>query len=258
MQGGTVLTLPLGDNIDIDAAAQYEAVSGGWRSVNGYSGYRPRHYQLLETASDNADPVVLSPFLARGELHVVVHERSDRHVALVDGQPGARMVARGNGLRQYRIPQQGSLPPSEPSGERLQVHGVSVSCAPERLPLIDDGDYSTRWECGPQSPEQQMTIDLGRVVPVGTVVPALGTFNSDHPRHLRMETSPDGMTWDTVWDRGALAETIEAELRDSRTVRVVLPFEPRPARYVRLRLMARHEVWCWSIAELEVWSGAAR
>src|SRR5687768_10375533 len=80
--------------LDYDAAAQLEAIDGGWRSVNGYSGYQPRHYQLLRDASEQriVGSIVLSPFLARGDLNVIVHERSSRHVGFVDGQPGVQEV----------------------------------------------------------------------------------------------------------------------------------------------------------------------
>jgi hypothetical protein len=36
---------------------------------------------------------------------------------------------------------------------------------------------------------------------------------------------------------------------------MVIRFTPRLARYVRLRLMSRDDVWFWTITELEVWTG---
>jgi hypothetical protein len=254
LRGETVLTLPLGGNVDIDAAAQYEAVAGGWVSVNGYSGYGPPHYGPLRAASEEADPLVFAPFRARGDLHVVVHDRSDRHVALVEAQPGARLVAAGSGMRQYQLPRQGALPPGEPGGERLAIAGVEATCSREMEPLARDDDYGTRWQCGPQTPGQQMTADLGRVVTVGAVVPALGAFPTDFARGLAVETSVDGAGWQPAWDGGTLLESFEAQVRDPRSIRIVLRFTPRPARFVRLRLLSRNETWYWSIAELEVWS----
>ena len=43
LRGQTVLQLPVGDLNDF--APQFLAVAGGWRSVNGYSGYEPRFYE---------------------------------------------------------------------------------------------------------------------------------------------------------------------------------------------------------------------
>ena len=59
---------------------------------------------------------------------------------------------------------------------------------PPRIVLeIDDGVF--------RFPTQEMTVDLGRVAAVGTVVPALGVFTTDFPRRLIVETSADGATW---------------------------------------------------------------
>jgi hypothetical protein len=87
------------------------------------------------------------------------------------------------------------------------------------------------------------------------IVPALGVFPTDYPRHLIVETSADGTAWDRAWDKGTLVEAFEAVAREPRRVPMVIHFTPRPARYARLRLMSRDDVWYWSIAELEVWSG---
>ena len=93
---------------------------------------------------------------------------------------------------------------------------------------------------------------------VGSVVPALGEFYNDFPRRLAVETSLDGEAWQPAWEGSVRWETIEAALLDPVAMRVVVPFAPRPARYVRLRSLSQHDVWYWSIAELEIWSGADR
>ena len=257
LRGSTVITLPIADHLDEDAAAELNASAGGWASVNGYSGYEPRHYGLLRYASNNTDTIVVAPFLARGDLNIVVYEHTPRFIEMVERLPGVKERGRGNGLRQYWVPKQGVVPASVPSGERRQLASVSASCAPEHLPLVQDGDLATRWECGPQRPTQAITVDLGSVGMTGTVVPALGTFATDFPRQLRIETSTDAVTWDVAWEGGVLPALMEASLRDSEANRLVLAFAPRQARYVRLRLMSDDKVWYWSIAELEVWTGSS-
>jgi hypothetical protein len=257
VRGGTALTLPLGAYQDRDVGSQFEAVTGGWVSVNGYSGYEAPHYQVLREASKNAHLAVLSPFLARGDLNVILFESWPEQDALIESVPGSRLVATGNGLRQYRLPQQGSLPPSEPSGERLNIAALSVSCLPEDVDAVLDGDSSTRWQCGSQSGSQEITADLGRVAMVGDVVPAIGTFSTDYPRALLVETSLDGKVWAGARNGDVRAEVFEALVKDPRLARIVLSFPPRQARYVRLRVAEGSEV-PWSIAELEVWSGERR
>ena len=138
---------------------------------------------------------------------------------------------------------------------RARIVSVSATCFPERARLVLDDDSDTRWECGPQQPGQEITADLGGVTAVAQVVPALGTFVTSFPRQLLVETSPDGTTWTEAWNGGVLPETFEAVLRNPMAARVVLSFQPRPARYVRLRLESREEVTPWAVAELEIWSG---
>src|SRR5688572_15356411 len=253
--GGVVLTLPLGGHRDSDIQAQFDAAVGGWSAVNGYSGYEPLHYNLLRYAAERRDPLVLTPFLGRGDLNVVAYESQPMLIEMVERMPGAVERGRGSGLRQYWIPKQGVLPPSEPRGRRLAIATIATSCNVEAIPAAQDGDPATRWQCGPQRPTQEMTVDLGTVQTVGMVVPALGPFTTDFPRRLIVETSTDGSTWQPAWDGGYLPQLVEAMLRDPLVNRVVLPFDPRAARYVRFRLADSDEVWYWSIAELEIWSG---
>ena len=257
LRGGVALTLPLGDNRDIDIAAQFAAVTGGYVSVNGFSGYESSHYDRLRQASRRADSIIFAPYRARGDLQVIVAERASSLVRLVEEQPGTRHVGTAGGWRQYRMTQRGRLPRAEPTGTRLKIATVTASCSDEMLPLVSDGDQSTRWHCGPQRPGQQLTIDLGTTTSIGAVVPALGRFPTDYPRHLRIETSVDGREWAPAWDDGVIAAVIEAEFHNPAENRLVLTFASRPARYLRLQLMTADDVWYWSISELEVWSGSS-
>jgi hypothetical protein len=255
LRDGVVLTLPLGSNRDVDISAQFRAVTGGWRSVNGFSGYEPFHYDRLRRASAEGDALVFAPFVNRGDLHVVLAPNAGRLVPLVEQQPGAIEVASAGEWRQFRIPRQGRYVLTEPPGEQLAVSSVSASCSPEMLPNTVDDDYTTRWQCGPQTPRQEFTIDLGQVATVGTIVPALGVFRTDTPRQLVIETSTDGTGWQEAWNSEPRAEMLMAEMLAPLEIRMILPFKARPARYVRLRLAGEDPVFYWSIAEFEVWSG---
>jgi hypothetical protein len=87
MRGHTVLALPLGDFQDL--GPQFRAVVGGWRSVNGYSGYEPKHYEALRQAARLEVDGFFEPFRARGDLFVVVNVDQPRLIALVERQPAA-------------------------------------------------------------------------------------------------------------------------------------------------------------------------
>jgi hypothetical protein len=101
-----------------------------------------------------------------------------------------------------------------------------------------------------------MTIDLGSTTSVGVLVHGLGPFAEDFPRRLIVDTSVDGRSWETAWDKPLGGPVLAAWINDRKRMRVVLPFTPRPARFIRLRQVGRDATYFWSIAELDVWSGA--
>jgi hypothetical protein len=252
LRGRLVLTLPLGDAA-MDAAAQLHAVEGGWTSINGYSGYDPPHYAILRDASGAGGSSVLSPFRSRG-VSVIVHESFAPHVEMLEREPSADLVGSAAGQRQYVIPPQ---PPGErdsPASERLPIAAVSAACSTRLASFVLDGDSTTRWECGPQRPDQAITADFGEVRTLGRIVSAIGPYLAEYPRHLVIETSRDGLLWESAWDGEVTAAALEAVIADPRASRIVLTFPPRSARYVRLRAAVADGMF-WSIVELEAWTG---
>ncbi len=101
LRGGVVLELPAGEILG-DIAAVYRAVTGGWRTINGFSGYEPRSYQQLREASA-AGTIAFEPLLARGTLHVLVSESASDLRRVVAEQPGSELIGQGDGLVQFRI-----------------------------------------------------------------------------------------------------------------------------------------------------------
>jgi hypothetical protein len=150
LRGGVVLELPVEPYPDIGAT--WRAVTGGWRSVNGYSGYAPNYYATLQTASRIADASALDPFRRGHDLHVLVADDATSAREMVERQPGVVPVARGNGLRQYRLPALGPAP-APVRRERLPIDNVMTTCVPADVRLAFDGDDRTLWECvyGPAS-----------------------------------------------------------------------------------------------------------
>jgi hypothetical protein len=177
---------------------------------------------------------LFEPFAARGEVIV---------------------VADGGVLRS--VPRSAApLRDMSPRGQRLTLSPRDASCSPEGMALAADGDIDTRWVCGVQSADHHISVDLGRVTAVGTVVHALGSLGADFPRHLVVETSRDGAAWEPAWEGSPALGVLSAAMAAPRETRVPIAFAPRQARFVRLRQTGRHERNYWSIAELEVWSGS--
>jgi hypothetical protein len=187
---------------------------------------------------------------------IVVDESDDSIRRLVEAQAGVRSVsASDNGRKQYRLPRQAQNQLPLPLGEPVDIVSLSASCGSEGLGFAIDADLETRWVCGPQVADGELRIDLGRSMTVGAVVHTLGSLGADFPRELVIETSLDGARWEVAWKGSPAAKVLSAALESPRLTRVVLAFNSRGARHVRLRQLGRHAINYWSIAELEVWSG---
>jgi hypothetical protein len=256
VSGRTVLFLPIGDTHG-DIAAGYHAVTQEFRTINGLSGYEPAHYEALRTLAQAQDDRLFGPFVSQGDVYVVVSREQDVWRAMVERQPGARLESALGRALLYRVPRRQVPPlPTRPSGARLPLAAVTSQCSSERLALLTDGDISTGWGCGIRSSNQSVTAEIAAPSDIGAVVQVLGSAAMYFPRQLRVETSMDGDTWTTAWEGSPAAEVLYAALASPRDTRMVIDFPPRPARYVRLLQLGREGDSGWSIAELEVWSGA--
>jgi hypothetical protein len=246
--GRTVLDLPT----DLYRAifAQYRALMGGWRTVTGYSGYDPPYYRIVSDASKKPDalPGVLEAFQGLGELDVVVARDASDPQMVLRQQPGVMLTGENAEFTQFRLPAKPQ--PAREGGSRVPIQSLSSSCRTADLRFALDRDPLTQWMCGPGLDEQRLTIDLGRVQQAGAVRHEAGDF----PRQLIVETSVDGVTWMPAWSGNALAAAITAAMRDPKAIQIWFPFEPRPARYLRLVHPGDEQSYYWSLAELEVWS----
>lgn len=102
LRGAVVLELPMGEPFP-DIAAQYRAVTGGWRTVNGYSGYYPPLYgQMVKQMLDRSD-ALFARFTGSEPLDVIV-DRAAGYEEFVARQPGATLVARSAWAAQYHLP----------------------------------------------------------------------------------------------------------------------------------------------------------
>jgi hypothetical protein len=255
LRGQTVLMIPVEPFPDIGAT--WLAVTEGWRAVNGYSGNMPRYYDALASAAVEEDPELLEIFRERADLHVVVRQDAALK-SFVERQPGAIVTATGPTATQYRLPRRSEAAAlsvqSESRGARVPIASVESPCMPGELSLLEDGDEASRWAC-PSRTHQQVTIDTGQVQQVGAVLYGLGPYHWEYATQLSIETSVDGETWIPARSGSVLGDVIRAGLLRPQSIRAMVPFAPRPARFLRVRPVNQKEEFTWTIAELEVWSG---
>lgn len=253
LRGRDVLVLPV--DLDRDAAAGFRAVAGGWRSINGYSGYAPGYYEALSALARAEDDALFGPFVERGDVDVLIDTLAPGVRAFVERQPGARFIGRAGDIRHYRLPRRSAAPPAAAPGAALAIRAVTAPCDAQGAPFLTDGRLDTEWVCGALSPDQQITIDLRTAAAAGALALAFGPHATGFPRELVVEASLDGVAWDVVWTGSPAAAVLRAAIEAPRETRIVLTFEPRELRYLRLRQTDVDDRF-WSVAEIELRSGA--
>jgi len=99
-----VLDLPI--TAAFNADAQYRAVMGNYRVVNGYSGYSPPDYLELVAAINEQRSPVFTPFRRRADLYVIVpvDDVAPSVVPWLDMQPGVEHVMQLADVKVYRLP----------------------------------------------------------------------------------------------------------------------------------------------------------
>ena len=130
--------------------------------VNGYSGYVPPHYAILEIALRDDDLEALEELTQGNSLTVVIDRRFqfERWAGALAGRH-APLVAVDGDACVYRL--KGSRPSRRPSGERLMIQSVEASVAQDRVSRMLDGDWSTAWgTTGPQQGGETLLVDLGQ------------------------------------------------------------------------------------------------
>jgi hypothetical protein len=248
LRNRVVLHVPMDQYTDI--ATTWRAATGGWRSVNGYSGYEPNYYSAAAQASRSGSDVVFAPFRRDGDLYVVVTDQTHPIAAAVKRQPGVVAISGGATGSLYRLPRRDTSA-AVPAGRPLAAAGVRSRCAEGDLPRAIDGDARTVWLCRMRE-AQELTIDLGVTADVAGIDYAIGPSNQIFPDELIVETSSDGGAWAAGWRGTILGGVIAEGLRDPQAVRVSLPFAARPARYVRIRPVATAPDFAWYVGDVTV------
>ena len=249
-----LIELPLGP--EFDAAATYRAVRHRRRVVNGVSGYDPPHYGWLRRGLDERNPEALLAFTHFGPLDVVVDEANAEGSALaryVAAVPGATRV-RSDGARSlYQLPASAMSRAPEARGATVAVTSGRASRGVVDLAATLDGDASTASILpAPQREGEWVELDLGSVQRVGGVDYQLGDEMNGYPRRLAIDLSVDGTVWDTAWQGGGFEYALASMMRDPRSAHLSIAFDPRQARYVRLRLLSDADAQ-WRIGDLRVY-----
>jgi hypothetical protein len=242
-----VMYLPIGGIRDVFPT--YFAVLHGWRSVNGYSGFAPNHYDGVGYAAKLELDATFQYFRSRADLHVVVAADAPRLRALVERQPGVERIAQSATATQYRLP---AFPGGAPAAAAMTVASVKsaqASCPPARV--LADGAFDEVWLCEPQMGTESITFELQQPAAVEGVRLTLGRPVA-FPRELAVETSLDGRTWVPARHGDVVDAFVRAAVASPTRPVIVLTFPARPAGFVRLRQTGADPTASWAMLEVEV------
>ena len=110
--GAQVLDLPISAGYG-NADAQYLAVLGDYRVVNGYSGYAPPYFAPLRNALADHRPEAFVPFRQRAALYIVARpDLEPQFVTWLESLPDPQRVIDFGKWKLYRLPRLGNNAPA--------------------------------------------------------------------------------------------------------------------------------------------------
>lgn len=108
--------------------------------------------------------------------------------------------------------------------------------------LAIDGDISTRWAAGIQTPGQWFQVDMGSVHTVYKLTMDAGASANDYPRGYEVYLSKDGVDWGDPVASGSGSSAL-----------ITVYFDAQSARYVRVVQTGSTEFNWWSIYEFNLY-----
>ena len=245
------LGLPLREN---ETETMYGAIPQVRPVFNGYSGYEaPQHFALRDLLEQH-DPRIIERLGATAPIEILVQRSLDpdggwQHY--VEAIPGIRRGTVAAAWTSYVLGPTGALAPAMPSGPSLHIASISASVNQHDIGAVTDGNVDTRWNAA-QNGSETITLDLGAVSRVQAVQICVGTYASQYPRALNVETSSDDAAWTEAFSGGTALLAYDAATTNPREVPITVPINRDQVRYIRLRQIAHTVTTKWTIVELRV------
>ncbi len=250
---------------------QFFTLRHGQPMVNGYSGYRSLLSAFL---SDSGSPLqtlvnmasTLRALRQLGVRHIVVHTSAYSDRTTADSAIAAIANTRAQVEQRrtfgstvvFRLTPWDRPSPDRPSGLRhvsRQTFRPTSSRAPDRLGLAFDGDPDTRWlTARRQTGDEwiQLEFDAAHDLALVRLAIARRSFG-DYPRRLRIESSLDGETFQTLFQGIPLTELLQGLVRDGSYPTIDIALPPNRTRLLRIRQTGQTRSFYWSVHELDVW-----
>jgi len=252
-----VLELPAG--VYEDALATFHTTQHQRPTINGMSGYRPPHYAIFTTALAEEDASVVAVVRRYAEIAVFSRRDSAEATALaaqlraaVDVTALPATATHDVMLLKRQPAPPSSMPARRPEELRPAAMATNAAATSLPLPLLDDNDYRTAWESRvAQTGSETITLTLAGARSISGVRLSLGPHVVSYPRGIAIDVSEDGEHFTQVAAADGAVAALEAALQDPARVDMMIWFEPRRARHVRIRQTGQ-SLRQWSLAELRV------
>ena len=274
---GAVLTLPAighrqGGDYDSDLRAMYGTLTHRHPVMNGASSFLPPLYWFfyysgaLESFDDYDYGDVLRGLRALGVRYVIVQtdpaladaDKGRATLRAIRRQPDQIVTTRDfGGATLFELPAwDGALPASAPDRPPRSGLAAVTSHRADELTYAFDGDTSTRWLSGrPQAGNELITIQLDQPTDVSHLRLTVGRLSfGDYPRHLIIESSTDGRTWETLHSGRGFERLLAGAVPVDRFSFMDFPLPPNESRLIRLRQTGNTPMFYWSMHEIELWA----
>ncbi len=274
---GAVLSLPAighlqGGNWDSDMRAKYGALAHGHPVVNGTSSFVPPLYWFftasgaLENFDDHDYGDVLRGLRALGVRYLIVQtdpaladaEKGRATLRAIRGQPEQIVMTRDfGGVTVFELSPWDNPPPATPPERPAIGGGLSGTAShnPGELVYAFDDDLGTRWLSNqPQRGNEEILIHLDQPTDVSHLRLTAGrSSHRDYPRHLVIDSTADGRTWNTLYSGSSFERLLLGALPVDRFSFMDFPLPPNTSRLIRLRQTGSTPTFYWSFHELELW-----
>jgi hypothetical protein len=238
-----------------DAVSMYRATQFGPRSVNGLSGYDPRYYVVLRLALENSDPSVIEALAEHGPLLITIEKREDRDklwTTFVAQQPGVTAAGDDELWTMFRLARREVLA-SATAGHPVQIVAATDDRGSVDLAKLTDTNPDTGWfRPEPQYVGEMLRLDVGRSLPLSSVVISLGSGGELYPRTLSVATSVDGSSWTVAFAGKTGGRALRAVLENPRDARMEFALGSTIARFIRLRLEQSDKKYPWIVTDVVV------
>lgn len=277
-----LLELPLPENrvnYYQEALPMYYSLFHRHRIVNGYSGFIPPAYCILQEAMESFPNEATAALLQRLKVDLIlVHTQGyrpqkgkeivealkawDKKIVLLDHKEGDFLYQ----LRPEKPPEQKSLisfTMTEQSSSNSftclldkSLWRVWSSSNVLNASQAIDNSLETGWStAGLQKAGDFFWIDFGQEVVLTELRLYLKNRLFDYPRHFSVEISQDNINWLQISNYVNYFPYFDLEsIEDLSSYYVKITLPPTKLRFLRLKLTSGHSLYRWSIQEIEAFS----